>query len=227
MTEGLSGAPKEWLGRTVEVLTMENKLTFMGKISEFDGKVMCVEDASGRDTPSVLYNSKIKLRVFKSGGIPVVVYGFICGSSESFWKLDRLESCDVSEKREHFRHGIFTGAKLFRTDGVNAAGVPRTVGAPIKCEVEDVSAGGVLIKCRESFQEGEVLLLSELVIAQDMSPFTFACVVRRRRSPPEELDFLYGCQFEGMNPKEEDRLLKAILIDQRNNLRRERNRYSY
>lgn len=219
MTKGLSGTPKEWIGRTVEVLTTENKLTFMGKIMDFDGTVLSVEDATGRPTPSVLYNQEIKLRVFKSGGVPVIVYGQICGSTEKFWKLDRLESLPVSEKREHFRHSIFAVARLKRGVGAGSGN--------ISCQVVDVSAGGVLIRCREPFREGEQITLTDLKVVEEMEPFSFSCVVKRIRRDEESGDFLYGCQFEGLGSKEEDRILKAILIDQRNNLKKDRDRYTY
>lgn len=219
MTKGLSGKPKEWLGRTVEVLTTENKLKFMGKIMDFDGTVLTVEDATGRPTPSVLYNQEIKLRVFMAGGTPVIVYGQICGSTEQFWKLDRLESLPVSEKREHFRHGVFSTARLKRGAGPGSGN--------INCQVVDVSAGGVLVRCREPFREGEHITLTDLKVVDEMEPFSFTCVVMRVRKDEETNDFLYGCQFEGLSSREEDRILKAILIDQRNNLKRDRDRYTY
>lgn len=219
MTKGLSGTPKEWLGRTVEVLTTENKLTFIGKIMDFNGTVLSVEDATGRPTPSVLYNQEIKLRVFMAGGMPMIVYGQVCGSTERFWRLDRLESLPVSEKREHFRHGVFSAARLKRGAGPGSGN--------IKCQIVDVSAGGVLARCRESFNEGERVTLTDLKLVDEMEPFSFSCVIRRVRTDEETGDFLYGCQFEGLSSREEDRILKAILIDQRNNLKRDRERYTY
>ena len=219
MTKGLSGTPKEWIGRTVEVLTTENKLTFMGKIMDFDGTVLSIEDTTGRPTPSVLYNQEIKLRVFKAGGVPVIVYGQICGSTEQFWKLDRLESLPVSEKREHFRHGVFTTARLKKGAGQGSG--------DINCQVMDVSAGGVLVRCREPLSEGEHITLTDLKVVDNMEPFSFTCVIRRVRKDEETNDFLCGCQFEGLSSREEDRILKAILIDQRNNLKKGRDHYTY
>jgi len=219
MNKGLSGKPEDWIGKTVEVLSMDNKLNFMGRISTFDGKVMNVEEATGHNTPAVIYNQEIKLKVF-SGGVPVIVYGYICGSTNRFWRLDRLESCNVSEKREHFRHSLFTTAKVVRT---GAGGSSGAVGEPLTCRVIDVSAGGVLIRCREEYKVGDHLAIVGLEVVPEMESFAFNCVIRRASMDEEELDYLYGCQFEGLKSKDEDRIMKAILMAQREKLRRDRN----
>lgn len=215
MNKGLSGKPGDWEGKTVEVLSMDNKLNFMGRISSYDGKAMNVEEATGHKTPSVIYNQEIKLKVF-SGGAPVIVYGYICGSTDYFWRLDRLESCNVSEKREHFRHSLFTTAKVVKTDAYGA------VGEPLTCRVIDVSAGGVLIRCREEYKVEERLAIVGLEVVPEMESFAFNCVVKRAERDEEELDYLYGCQFEGLRSKDEDRIMKAILMAQRGKLNRDR-----
>jgi len=221
MNKGLSGKPEDWVGKTVEVLSMDNKLNFMGRISTYDGKVMNVEEATGHNTPSVIYNQEIKLKVF-SGGTPVIVYGYICGSTSRFWRLDRLESCNVSEKREHFRHSLFTTAKVVRTGEPDSSGAPAAMGEPLTCRVIDVSAGGVLIRCREEYKVGDHLAIVGLEVVPEMESFAFNCVIKRASRDEEELDYLYGCQFIGLRSKDEDRIMKAILMAQREKLNRDR-----
>jgi len=216
MNKGLSGKPGDWIGKTVEVLSMDNKLNFMGRISSYDGSVMNVEEATGHNTPSVIYNQEIKLKVF-SGGTPVIVYGYICGSTSHFWRLDRLESCNVSEKREHFRHSLFTTARVVKTGADGGA-----IGEPLSCRVIDVSAGGVLIRCREEYKVGDHLAIVGLEVVPEMESFAFNCVIKRASKDEEELDHLYGCQFEGLKSKDEDRIMKAILMAQREKLSRDR-----
>ncbi len=47
-------------------------------------------------------------------------------------------------------------------------------------------------------------------------------MIRRAGRDEEELDYLYGCQFEGLRSKDEDRIMKAILMAQREKLNRDR-----
>ena len=56
-----------------------------------------------------------------------------------------------------------------------------------------------------------------------MPAFRFVCLVRRV-GKPERGAISYGCQFESMPPKEQDRLLRAIFIVQREEIRSQKER---
>jgi c-di-GMP-binding flagellar brake protein YcgR len=55
-------------------------------------------------------------------------------------------------------------------------------------------------------------------------PFAFRCLVRRVGDAEEDGSIRYGCQFESIAPREQDRLLSAIFTLQREEIRRQKER---
>ena len=60
---------------TVEVLTMENRLTFVGKVETVRNGAVVLREAKGDSLPPVMYNREIKLRYFQGERGRVVVFG--------------------------------------------------------------------------------------------------------------------------------------------------------
>ena len=90
------------------------------------------------------------------------------------------------------------------------------------CHVLDISGGGILISSREEYDEGDRLAISGIYLVETEEPYSFSCHVRRRL-PEEETDLIrYGCQFESLTTKEQDRLLHAIFILQREEIRKQK-----
>ncbi|MDE6589837.1 MAG: PilZ domain-containing protein [Oscillospiraceae bacterium] len=201
-------------GMTVEVLTPTNQSVFLGRVEGFQDGAVTLRDSKGNELPRVVYNQDMKLRYAK-GDDTAIIQGKICGSTGQIWKLDRLTSKVFKEQRAFFRQGISTNiqAECFRC---SLKGEPEEKGSP--CKILDVSAGGLMFASGEEYKQGERLLLSGIRLAESMPPFNFRCQVRRV-GPEEEGIIRYGCQFEAMPPKEDDRLLRAIFIVQREEMR--------
>lgn len=206
-------------GMTVEVLTMENRLTFVGKVESYRNGAVMIRETRGDELPPVLFNKEIKLRFFHSGG-SLVLYGKICGSTSTIWKLDRLESRFVTEQRAFFRQRISpnTEGQCYRRP---VHGKPGT--RPAKCQILDVSAGGILISSKEEYQEGDYLSVTGVRLVAEESAFSFHCQVRRAGKRDMGM-FRYGCQFETLSAKEQDRLLRAIFTVQREEIRNQKDR---
>lgn len=204
-------------GMRVDVLTLQNHLTFIGKVDSYRGGALIIRDARDYDLPPVLYNKEIRLR-FAKGKSSLVLQGKICGSSSQIWKIDRLESKFTKEQRVYFRQRLSTNppATCYRR---STSGSPGT--KPVRCEILDVSAGGLLIKCREKYEVGDYLMVGGINITDKEDEFTFACQIRRV-GEREETYISYGCQFESLSAKEQDRLLRAIFTVQREEIRKQR-----
>ena len=183
-------------GMTVEVLTMKNTL------------------------PMVLYNKEIKLRFFFNQK-NLVLNGKICGSTKYIWKVDRMESAFTKEQRAFFRQRISpnTPALCARR---SSAGVEAKRAAP--CQILDISAGGMLLTSQEEYQEGNRLSITGVYLVDPEDPFAFRCLVRRVGDAEEDGSIRYGCQFESIAPREQDRLLSAIFTLQREEIRRQKER---
>lgn len=197
-------------GALMEVLTLENHLIFVGVLEVLDKGLIQVREESGQFVPQVEYNQKVKLRATKRSEQVMTLYGQVCGSTDEFWRLDRLEAIQTTEKRNFFRQNIRLEAQVRDVQG----------GKETPCRVLDVSAGGILIRCKETFQEGQQVRLSGVRFLEEEEPFQFTCRIQRAIPAGGKTD--YGCQFERLSDKEEDRLMRVILVLQRKALQARR-----
>lgn len=214
----VTAAPSDFglcAGMSVEVLTPGERLMFVGKVDSFRGGAIIIRDAKGDELPPVMYNEEVKLRFFREQG-SLVFQGKICGSTEMIWKVDRLESRFVKEQRAFFRQKISTQ--------VQAVCARRAASSkPVPCTVLDVSAGGILIASQEEYQQGDRLSITDIRLTRTEAAFSFNCYVRRVGG--REMGFIrYGCQFETLPPREQDRLLRAIFAVQREEIKNKKDR---
>ena len=208
-------------GMLVEVLTMTNQTTFVGRVEQYTGGVLTIRESMGRDLPPVLYNREIKLRFFLKQ-TNLVLQGQVCGSSREIWKVDRLKKQYVEEKRAFFRQHVKLEAQA---QCIERSKEEPDLSRGVKlspCKVLDVSAGGFQISSREPFQVGDRLLVKDVTITPEVGPFSFTCRVQRVRQ--EESNFLCGCQIETLPDKEQDRLVQAIFIAQRKEIQVQKER---
>ena len=203
-------------GMTVEVMTAENRPVFLGRVDSIKDGAVILRDNRGNDLPQVVYNREMRLS-FKHEGDTTMLRGKICGCTDEIWKLDQLESMFTRDQRSAFRQSISTSipAKCHRR---SRRGEPEKEG--IDCHVIDVSSGGLMFSSGESYETGDRLLIRSVRLAKSMDPFNFNCQVRRVGDPEEDgVTRRYGCQFEPMSEREQDRLLRAIFTIQREEIR--------
>ena len=143
--------------------------------------------------------------------------GKVCGCSEEIWKLDQLESMFTRDQRASFRQSISTSIHAQCHRRQPPRGEPEKKGTD--CHVIDVSSGGLMFSSTETYEMGDRLLLRGVRLAESMEPFSFNCQVRRAGDPDEEGIAHYGCQFEPMSDRDQDRLLRAIFTIQREEIR--------
>ena len=201
-------------GMTVEVLTSENHPVFLGKVESVRDEAVIVRDNRGNELPQVMYNQEMRLS-FRQNGDTHMVRGKICGCSSEIWKLDQLETMFTKDQRTTFRQSISTSipAKCYRR---SLKGDPEKDG--IACRVVDVSSGGLMFSSMGSFEIGDRLFLLGVRLTDSLEPFSFSCQVRRV-GRGEDGGIRYGCQFERMSERDQDRLLRAIFIIQREEIR--------
>lgn len=207
------------VGNMVEVLTEDNRLELLARVVNYTGDIISIQDAQGRELPSVLYNRDVKLRISQNG-VSGIILGKICGSTKNFWKIDRLQKTTVAEKREYFRQAARLKARVkCLKRSAQAPRLSRGVDFT-SCSVLDISAGGILIRSSEPFQPGDYLLISDLRIGEEQ-PFRLTCYVQRVENKLGR-DAQFGCQFEPLDQREEDRLLRAIFSIQRQEIQKSR-----
>ena len=208
-------------GMLVEVLTMSNQMTFLGKVERYRNGVMTIRESTGGELPPVLYNHDVKLRFFRKD-TNIVVHAKTCGSTKWIWRVDRLKKQFIEEKRMYFRqHVKLEGQAQCVERSSEEPGLERGAKASV-CKVMDVSAGGLQICTREPFQVDDRLTVKDVTIAPELGPFSFTCRVRRVRK--DGGNYFCGCQIETLPDREQDRLIQAIFIAQRKEIQTQKER---
>lgn len=212
-----------YIGMTLEILNEEGQFIFLGKVTDIDSDFVKIVNAKGDSTPPTFYGTVIKVRGFLPGMRPVNAQGQICGNSPDFWKLDHIQGMYTHENRANFRQRVTIDTTLLPANSI-FGGNAKQATDPLPCRILDVSVGGVQISCREKLEPGDWIFLPEVSIVSDLPSFSFTCIIRRRSE--NSTGYLYGCQIDGLTPKEQEQLLRAIFAAQRLDLqkRREMNR---
>ena len=206
-------------GITAEVMTPENHLIYVGKVEKIQSGGVYIKEANDDTLPMVLVNRPVKVRFYREEG-NLVLRGKVCGSTMRMWKIDRLESTFTSEQRAFFRQNISVDIEA-RCGKRPSRGGPPNVLYP--CHVLDISAGGMLISCAEVFVEGDRLTIQNVPLTAGAPPFTFNCQIRRAGEWKKGVN-RYGCQFESLSARDQDRLLQAIFTIQREEIKKRRAR---
>lgn len=206
-------------GMVTEVMTLENRLIYVGKVSKVGGNAVYIREINDDELPMVLVNKELKIRFYREED-NVVLRGKVCGSTMRMWKVDRLESTFFKEQRAFFRQSVSTNLEA-------QCGKRATRGGPVgilyPCQVLDISGGGIFISSHEEYRVGNRLLITNIPLVAEEPTFSFNCFVRRAGLWKKGV-IRYGCQFEGLSPKEQDRLLRAIFIVQRMEIRKRKAR---
>lgn len=210
------------VGMLLEVLNESNEVLFRARVDEFNGDSMKIVNDTGGEMPVVMYNTEFKLRGHHNNQT-AIYHGTVCGSTAYMWKLDQITNWSTWERREFFRQNISVEALTQRIRSVHDKADDTPIKGPVvKCKLLDVSGGGVLMGCDENFEWGDQLRVGHAEIIPGAEPFSFNCTVRRVQEA--RYTNLYGCQFLEMNPGEQDRLIRAIFLLQREEAKRLRGR---
>lgn len=208
-------------GMPVEVLSMDNKPIFSGKVDFYDGKSVSVREARDRQLPVGVYGKWVKLR-FESSENNLIVEGKICRSSPEMWGMEDLKQRSVAPKRSYFRQSINVRAEVacLRRNKLDAQAVREAEWS--SCSIVDVSINGVQLSTRMHFQEGDLLGVRGARLVEGGPALTFLCRVLRCTVKPGAI--LCGCRIETIGSKEQKQLEEAIFTLQREEIRRRRER---
>ena len=207
------------VGMRLEVLNSNNEVLFRARVEDLDGDTIKIIHSQGDDMPTVQYNTEVKMRGHLNGQT-VMYHGLVCGSAASMWKIDQVTSLTTQERREYFRQNISVEALVQRVGTVE--GRLKVKEAAVKCKLLDVSGGGVQLSCEKQFEWGDELRVGHAELVSNSDPFSFHCTVRRVQNIRNSN--LYGCQFVDLTPGEQDRLIQAVFLLQREEARRLRGR---
>lgn len=207
------------VGCLCEVRKLDNALVFLGRISAFDGRAITVLPTGGKEAPPVIYNDTFKLVLHITGEPALSWTGKICGSTRSFWRLDHMIRCHFREQRTAFRQTVNLRANVLCINALYPDATPHADQLYARlCRVMDVSLGGIQLRGQDLYRPGDHLLLMNLWLIEGAEqPFVFTTCVRWSEQI-SRMECRYGCAFERMNIRDEDRLCAAILELQRSDI---------
>lgn len=206
-------------GQTCEVMSEENDLIFLGKLHLTEQRALVeVTQVAGLLVPPVLYNTRLKLKMYYSSTDIQILEAFVCGSTRYFWRLDHLRPLHEREQRESFRQQVSAKGKLRQAKSLRPPEeVGREAEKEVPCRLADLSLGGAQLRCKARYGVGDWLEITDVAFP-GQEPFSFlgqVCWFREERRG----ELAYGCRFEEMDVKEQDRLFQIIFELQRKNLR--------
>ena len=204
--------PELYSGMRVEVTTPENHLLFVGRLKIYGAGVLEVRCEPEGQAPQAMYKQAVKIRGFQKNAQAFSLNGTVCRSCEDFWHIENLQFLQSRDHRDFFRqHAELKGTVIPNQRYREQEQLP--------CVVQDISASGVRLTVKKEFEVGSVFLM-ELTVVSEEAPFAFTCQVEWRNQ--RRRDFEYGCHFQNLPEKEQERLLQAIFALQRKILQSKR-----
>lgn len=211
-------------GMSLEVLTKDNQVIFVARAEEVSRKSVKLVSATGEALPQVFYNTEVQLRGFLSDATTVMFRGVVRGNSPRFWLIEELAG-EVRQGRSFFRQSVSVKARVSCANGIFAPDQKRTRrGQIVDCEILDISGGGIQISTTEEYHVGDWLTIMEVNFTPVKEMFSFTCQVLRAEYKRNK--YLYGCQFEGLTQKEQDRLVETVFLLQREEAQHKQRRSS-
>lgn len=204
---------REQRGALCEVMTMENRLLFVGSLTDgrLDANEICVELHKGGRIPlGIIHRMEVKVRVHVRGGDVVLLLGEVTRSGSEFCWLEVQEITTRPERRENFRIKVQAQAAVTGEDGETAP-----------CDLVDISLTGLCFSSRMDYQIGEKLTIHGLQLRRAGTVYELDCHVCRT-APDQACDgrSLYGCRFSGLTGVKEDWLCRDIFALQARGINR-------
>lgn len=214
----LSDFPDLYTGMKVEVMTPANALLFVGRLRLLQGgDILEIRGEGGGYLPRGVYNQPVKLRMFQRDGTAITLTGAVGQNSFDFWRIQKLSYLQNSENRSYYRQ--YAGV-----DGW-VESLTTAKGQRFPCTVLDISAGGARVLTSKLFQLGVTFQLEAPLIPGE-EPIIVKCkvlrtMVRSQSGSPVK-KFEYGCQFEELTPRMQERLTQSVFTLQRRGIQKSR-----
>lgn len=218
------GLPALYTGMRAEILTPANRLIFVARITVLKDWALQITDEGEENVPWVEYNTQIKIRGFQQNGEPFAMYGYVCGSTNTFWKVDRLQTLQKEELRKYYRQMVNLPGTVMCVSQIFSSGAGQANNEPLiaPCTILDISGGGARIRCSSepAFQVGDWLFLGMDDPLRSDSRLNYTCCIRR--VVEDRNCFEYGCEFDSLTDAEQERLLQIVMTVQQRELRARR-----
>lgn len=206
-------------GSVVEVLTEDNRLLFVGTLSEYElrNDEVRLDLHRGDETPQgVMYNTRVKIQAHRwhRRGELVMFYGVVIICASDHWRVKVTSGMSCVDNRRAFRQPVHVEGEItwgeeeeFRQS----------------CRLEDISLVGVAFSTKADLEKDELVRLTIPHLLKGGAGHSLLCrVVVRRESTRGPGLWRYGCNYERLGKRQEDILCRDIFNLQAKNMNRER-----
>lgn len=216
--DALARTVTQCLGALTEVLTMDNRLQFAGRVMDYDTETdeVRVELHRGAETPQgIIHNTPVKLqvRMNNQAGSLVMLYGNVMICAKDYWRIKVNSTVACVDNRRAFRQKV-------RAEGEIAWGEQnRQI-----CSLEDISLVGVAFCAKAELEVGDPVTVMIPQLVKNGASYKIDCTVAVKRNVAEEgaaPRWRYGCSFDKLEARAEDRLCKDIFALQAKSVNRE------
>lgn len=195
-------------GMILDVIMQDEQVLFSGCVEDFDGDTLYLVDPNGKSVPPVTFGTELKLRCQLSDNQVKVYHGTVLGSRSTKWKIGELCDWYGWNRRSFYRQSLSIEGRVLRTKRIHARSM-QSLDVKVACRLLDVSGNGTRLACSQAvFEIGDQLHITDVTLLPNEKPFSFFCVVKRIEKA--RFNNIYGCQFFGLDPREEDRLVRSV-----------------
>lgn len=215
---------QETLQAACEVSTAENELLFTGRIAEvvenFDDKgniALDVQPLGHSELPEVHVNTPIKIAIFNKTSVQLVISAVVYFAHGNRWRVVQIHKIVDRERRGFYRIAVDIPCIVRLSNGNDV---------PVySAKIRSISLSGLLVELElpegsdpEPYQLDDYLTLEHVRLHVSSPQFSFHCQVRRITQLPDK-PVSYGCSFDKLTRRDQDRLLQSILALQRDMVR--------
>lgn len=189
---------------------------YVAKVMDMEEDEISVHFEAEEQKPEIKLRSTVNLRGVSAGANVFVLTGTVYEvMSDSVLRVGQLRMQANANRRDSFRQKIHSTADVTFIRGSNASKHIR----PPKCQVMDVSVGGVRIRTKSDFQVDDEILLSDFRISSP-ERYNLKCSIQWKKEGIT--GNTYGCQFYGLTTRMEDQLHREVMLAEVDEIRRRR-----
>lgn len=209
-------------GSEVTVECIDINIPFEGIVEVITEQSITFHSKPFKKLPTVFSGTEVKLKVLTSENKTIVYHGTVLSSNSKRWEIGNLGQWDGWEKRTFFRQKISADAVVQRVQRAQPD-CSTEQDFPLECKLLDISASGIQFSCLYGdFLKGDKVTISWTKNVPTSNPFFFRCEIMRTEK--NLAGNFYGCRFEGLSERDEDKLVHAIFYFQQ--VERKRKKFS-
>lgn len=124
-------------------------------------------------------------------------------------RLKIISEVNKIQRRDSYRLKLMRDIEARHIEDIKE----KKFGEKFRCNLHDISAGGILISTNKEFQEGD--MLEATIDLNGVQLVAYGIIVRRTLTVSHKAPYSYGIKFDKMSEFDKNKLIKFIFEEQR------------